>query len=574
MATRRFEGCQPVGHEETSLSDAVARRALEFPRDGTRYRGFRARLNSRSDLLARRWGVIVPLTIVVALVRIAMTLVLPYDRVVNLFEDDAFYYFGVARHIAIGDGSTFNSLDPTNGYHPLWLLLLVPIFAISDGRGAFVGVIILSGILYVLSGLLLRHLGSILQNPAIVSISAAPLLLVGAVGPTFWFTGMETGLLLTTMLAVAVFFVRSDGLAAAALSTKKVALLGALIALMVLARLDAVFPAAILMLVALWTWRQRPKAEFFRLTLGLALPPAVTLAVYLAANLVIFGTWLPVSGQAKAIGGADSPNFGIVYQFLTAPLFVGGTPSWWGMLVVLVTPIALLIARRPFAASARMAAILMGGSILMIFYYALNSTWKLWPWYFYSAPLALALAAPALIDRLRIFRSRGTVIMMVTSIGVVTLAIANAAYLSGTEAIRGAWKENGPRLAEQLAGLRPVDAPLAMGDRAGSLGFHLARPLVHLEGLVNSPEYLDALRNGSVDVFLKERRVAFYARADTSPGRPKPQAGPGCAEFLEPDQGAGTKASIVVCADDIVAELPLSDGTAYRVWRYRPEINN
>jgi hypothetical protein len=48
------------------------------------------------------------------------------NRVVG---DDAFYYFAIARHIAAGLGPTFDGLAPTNGFHPLWLLLLVPLFA-------------------------------------------------------------------------------------------------------------------------------------------------------------------------------------------------------------------------------------------------------------------------------------------------------------------------------------------------------------------------------------------------------------------------------------------------------------
>ncbi|MGZ4726103.1 MAG: hypothetical protein ACXWB2_00140, partial [Acidimicrobiales bacterium] len=38
--------------------------------------------------------------------------------------DDAFYYFGIARNVAHGHGSTFDGIDPTNGYHPLWMLVL------------------------------------------------------------------------------------------------------------------------------------------------------------------------------------------------------------------------------------------------------------------------------------------------------------------------------------------------------------------------------------------------------------------------------------------------------------------
>ncbi len=45
--------------------------------------------------------------------------------------DDAFYYFIVARNVAAGHGFTFDLMNRTNGFHPLWEFLIVPIFALS-----------------------------------------------------------------------------------------------------------------------------------------------------------------------------------------------------------------------------------------------------------------------------------------------------------------------------------------------------------------------------------------------------------------------------------------------------------
>src|SRR5512137_2142588 len=40
-------------------------------------------------------------------------------------RDDAYYYYKVAQNISEGHGSTFDGLHPTNGYHPLWLLICI-----------------------------------------------------------------------------------------------------------------------------------------------------------------------------------------------------------------------------------------------------------------------------------------------------------------------------------------------------------------------------------------------------------------------------------------------------------------
>jgi hypothetical protein len=46
-------------------------------------------------------------------------------------RDDAYYYFKVAQNITEGRGSTFDGINPTNGYHPLWMIVSIPIFALA-----------------------------------------------------------------------------------------------------------------------------------------------------------------------------------------------------------------------------------------------------------------------------------------------------------------------------------------------------------------------------------------------------------------------------------------------------------
>src|ERR671910_19454 len=70
----------------------------------------------------------------------------------DLYEDDAYYYLGVARSIAEGHGSTFTGLVETNGYHPLWLGVLVPLAAaFRDPSHVVVAVAIVQGVLWVWS---------------------------------------------------------------------------------------------------------------------------------------------------------------------------------------------------------------------------------------------------------------------------------------------------------------------------------------------------------------------------------------------------------------------------------------
>src|SRR5690242_6581016 len=46
-------------------------------------------------------------------------------------SDDAYYYFKVAQNISEGRGITFDGISLTNGFHPLWMAVCIPIFSLA-----------------------------------------------------------------------------------------------------------------------------------------------------------------------------------------------------------------------------------------------------------------------------------------------------------------------------------------------------------------------------------------------------------------------------------------------------------
>ena len=54
-------------------------------------------------------------------------------NLLRLNQDDAYYYFQTAWHMANGNFSTFDGgITRTNGYHPLWMFLIVPFYWVFD----------------------------------------------------------------------------------------------------------------------------------------------------------------------------------------------------------------------------------------------------------------------------------------------------------------------------------------------------------------------------------------------------------------------------------------------------------
>ena len=63
------------------------------------------------------------------------TVFVPDNSLMNWFSsDDSYYYFKVAQNIVAGKGVTFDGINPTNGFHPLWMLVCIAVFAIFNSN--------------------------------------------------------------------------------------------------------------------------------------------------------------------------------------------------------------------------------------------------------------------------------------------------------------------------------------------------------------------------------------------------------------------------------------------------------
>ncbi len=149
---------------------------------------------------------------------------------IHRLPDDAFYYFEIARRIGRGEGYTFDGINETNGFHPLWQTMLVPVGWLFPSDGAFLRAAVLLSLVASLVAILL-----------VVRIvwrcwGSGPALLGGVAAANFavlW-DGMEGPgviLALALLLTVLVSFATRPG-------PGRAALCGATAALCILARFD------------------------------------------------------------------------------------------------------------------------------------------------------------------------------------------------------------------------------------------------------------------------------------------------------------------------------------------------
>src|SRR5690348_1966567 len=208
--------------------------------------GSAARRGARvSALSAGYWALaLIPVAALFALAALSPPMALN-----DYLSDDAYYYLRVAANIAHGAGSTFGNLVPTNGYHPLWQLALVPVFWIVRAPDAAIpAVFAISSVAWIACVTLYRRIGRLCDAEAAFLFAGIYLCwlctfaLPGGAGLVF--LGMETTLALPIMLWLVELSLRHAIFTEAPQPTRTLLTVGAVLTLMCLARLDAAFIAA------------------------------------------------------------------------------------------------------------------------------------------------------------------------------------------------------------------------------------------------------------------------------------------------------------------------------------------
>jgi hypothetical protein len=215
----------------------------------------------------------------------------------GLMLDDGYYYLKIAQSIAQGRGSTFDGAGLTNGYHPLWLLILVPVFWAAPGpASANFGAALLQMFFFAAS-VAMVYVTVRLDARRLTAVLAASVWVLFAY--PYSLSGVEFSLHAFLVTTTAYYYL-SRFARAQAPGPGSYLLLGALCSMTILARLDTLLLAASIGIFLLAReWQAGGTAgRFLRLT-AFGLPVLFTCLAYAGANVLLFGHAVPVSGQVK-----------------------------------------------------------------------------------------------------------------------------------------------------------------------------------------------------------------------------------------------------------------------------------
>ena len=416
--------------------------------------------------------------------------------VLRFMHDDAFYYLGIAWRWQRSGFSTFDGINPTNGYHPLWQWLLVPFAGLFQSPETFARASAAVGVVFFFAATML-----VVRKLTREENTFAP----------FGYAWVGGALLLSTLyglesplatLLLAVCIVASPTSSLEWRWTRVLASAAASI-LLFLARIDAI--AWILALdTALVAIVSRTQAR--RMVPGVVaviLLQLVGIGGYFVANWIASGHWLTISATLKAS---------------RASLFsLAVPPSVLFMLAVGITVLGLVplaeFSRAAYRRSANVmwalitAAWLALGNLVYLGLIAMKGDHETYNWYFTLSVFSGAYLIPLCVNR---YGSQwaGVSLRMAVKTGLAVCVILLAV------SVRGKIGPPGFTVAAYDKALAlssyPEESLVLGATDCGVLGYFSHQHVINLDGLTNSWEFLDALEHHQAAAWLKARGLNAY----------------------------------------------------------------
>ena len=434
-------------------------------------------------------------------------------------EDDLFYYFTIAKNFYVYYAFTFDGLVSTNGFHPLWQLILTVLYGILLllGQETFFQyyAVALNALFYLFSALLFYR---ILLRYFDTLFSFFTTTIIFMISERYFVNGMETVLvLLTTELTFLYLLIHMD---------KKLPIntlfFAFLTTLVVLSRLDAIALIGPIFFLLWFFYDKRTYLKSFTYFSGF-----VTL--FLILNYSFHHTLLLISGKVKSFWGSllgrDIHESWIYltdvvkgyFYHLFDPLLLPHIKSidyfLLAVSVICLTRLGFIIKNKKELLITFRLPLIFLSSILIYFiaqlvYYSFFSAY-IWRWYqgtgilfLYFIIFLTLFHIPKLPKQLKIF--------LYSAVFFSTLLFDYTHTQHGVNQIKKneTWGKVSLRTTEWIEKNTNKQDIIGMWA-AGEVGFYSDRRIVNLEGLVGNREMLEHNKNDTLIDYIESKKIDY-----------------------------------------------------------------
>ena len=430
---------------------------------------------------------------------------LSIEHLTFFVSDDAYYYLNVARNIVRGAGSSFDGIDPSNGYHPLWMLCLLPVYWVfGSSTGAALRAVMLTQVVLVCATIWLGWDIYRRYRANALSVMVAIALAVTLFSPLqMMFNGLETDLVVLLLMLILHADAKRSFLAPNQPGAR-LALFGLLLGLLVLARLDEALLLVGIAICSIVRLRSAPLARRIPSLLRTYWPAiavfALVMTPYFVWNLGEFGHFTPISGTLKAT--FPHLTFRPEVISLYAPYVIGTLlagialiPLWRGADGIVPRPNLELLTG------------VWIGCVIQVGWAVFCTNFGTFQWHFAAHVPTICLilsfcAAHLVRDPGPAFTAAAAVLLLAVAIVFNVFAYKDKGDFHGGSYAAALWARDNT----------PGDTVFALGD-AGVFGYFSERATINLDGLINSYDYQNYVREGRIMEFLRERHVEYIADA-------------------------------------------------------------
>lgn len=472
--------------------------------------------------------------------------------------DDSWFYLVIGRNIAHGHGITFSRVMPTNGFQPLWGLVVGAVLAVGRvlGVDSAVGemrLVLLTG--WGLLGLALWRLDRLLVRLAVppAGVGLAALGVLAFLGGPLATVGSEANLV-ALLLVVAVSRTVAEA-SRTRFDARWSAGWGVTLGLVVLGRLDTGF-VALAALAAVLLGGAAPRPDRLRATLVGGAAAAAVVGPYLLWNVVRFGHLNTIAGAIKL----DRREL----------WFTRASLGWTGLALLTVALGAgalAFVGRRPARREVVAYAVPLAGGLASSAVYFAWSPGKLTDldWYRIPQLLAAAVAAGLVVARASGWRPSFVRIAAPVAAGLLVLPLLAVQF------DRRLWGANrdfwGPvaTFSVDVGDRTPAGAVIASVDYPGVLAAYSGRRVVALDGLTGDYAFQDDLRDHGPCALA--RRGVTHLVVDDERRLDGDRPGTYRVELASWLHRVGAGELSIDRSDDLVFEDP---ATGLSLWRIHP----
>lgn len=426
----------------------------------------------------------------------------------NPFYDDTYYYIVIAKNWVRHGVFTFDGTSLTNGFHPLWMMILVGLFkTVGANREPAIDISLVLGVQALIrwaaawAGLVFALNRFRKQDRVEAAGFVACVVLLFSPGTSGLFaTGMETTLAVFFLIVSLGFWIER----------REMALAWSLAALS-MARLD-LFVFFVLPLLGFIFWGE---GRSWRQVGRLFLPTVGVFTGYSWINFSYFGDVRPISGILKSSFPIPLVKLSIFFDPIRVALDPARGPLWLVIPNIITITVALLLSitllmrkNSPASQTQRRIGFLVCVGLGMVANWVFFQKWNrgIEPWYLgvpsllacfvFAAGIAKVTSVKSISQRTLLL---GLFLVCVVSIGhSIRKVVQNPQNNSAAKSPLIEWM-----LTRDRGDL------FAMTD-SGAVAFFSNRSVVNLDGLVNNHSYQDALAStDGLGRYLRDKKVRF-----------------------------------------------------------------